>query len=74
MTEHDTAFDGDAVSRADRDFLTSLGDHPLVQDSLYGVPCPPCPAPASLGDIKAESEAQHAARERAFAEASTGCW
>jgi len=49
MNEHHTteaspdAFDGDAISRADRDFLARLGDHPLVRHPLYGVPCPPTP-------------------------------
>ena len=49
MNEHRTpeasphAFDGDAISRADREFLARLGDHPLVRHPLYGVPCPPTP-------------------------------
>jgi hypothetical protein len=33
-------FDGDAISRADRDFLARLGDHPLVRNPLYSVPSP----------------------------------
>jgi hypothetical protein len=37
------AFDGDAISRADREFLASLGDHPLARDPLYSVPPPPRP-------------------------------
>ena len=37
------AFDGDAVSKADREFLVSLNDHPLMQHSLYSVPPPPRP-------------------------------
>ena len=42
MNEHiPNTFDGDAISRADREFLASLGDHPLVRHPLYGVPCPP---------------------------------
>jgi hypothetical protein len=49
MNEHRTAeadpnsFDGDAISRADREFLASLGDHPLVRHPLYSVPPPPRP-------------------------------
>jgi hypothetical protein len=34
---------GDAISRADREFLASLGDHPLVRNPRYGAPCPPVP-------------------------------
>jgi hypothetical protein len=34
-------FDGEAISRADRDFLASLSDHPLARHPLYSVPCPP---------------------------------
>ena len=36
-------FDGDAISRADREFLASLGDHPLMRNPLYSVPPPPRP-------------------------------
>ena len=49
MNEHSTpkagpnTFDGDAISRADREFLASLGDHPLVHHPLYSVPPPPRP-------------------------------
>jgi len=39
---HNT-FDGDAISRADREFLASLGDHPLMRHPLYSVPPPPRP-------------------------------
>src|SRR5262245_25870538 len=39
----DEIFDGDAISRADREFLASLGDHPLKQNPLYGAPRPPVP-------------------------------
>ena len=31
-------FDGDAISRADRKFLASLSDHPLMREPLYSVP------------------------------------
>jgi hypothetical protein len=37
------AFDGDAVSRADREFLDSLNNHPLIRHPLYSVPPPPRP-------------------------------
>jgi hypothetical protein len=37
------AFDGDAISQADREFLASLSDHPLARDPLYSVPPPPRP-------------------------------
>jgi hypothetical protein len=49
MNEHGTpesnrnTFDGDAISRADREFLASLGDHPLVRHPLYSVQPPPRP-------------------------------
>src|SRR5262245_55055269 len=37
------SFDGDAVSRADREFLASLSNHPLMRHPLYSVPPPPLP-------------------------------
>jgi hypothetical protein len=37
-----TAFDGEAISRADREFLAKLGDHPLMCNPLYSAP-PPSP-------------------------------
>ena len=40
MTE---PFDGDAIARADSEFLDSLSDHPLARRPLYGAPCPPQP-------------------------------
>ena len=49
MSEHHTLkanrnpFDGDAISRADREFLASLGDHLLARHPLYSVPPPPRP-------------------------------
>ena len=36
-------FDGDAISRADREFLASLADHPLARHPLYSVQPPPRP-------------------------------
>jgi hypothetical protein len=47
MNDHSAAeaglntFDGDTISRADREFLASLSDHPLARDPLYSVPPPP---------------------------------
>src|SRR6516164_8802372 len=38
-----TAFDGEAISRADREFLAKLGDHPLMRNPLYSVLEPPLP-------------------------------
>src|SRR5262249_1249769 len=35
------AFDGEAIARADREFLASLSHHPLARHPLYSVPCPP---------------------------------
>jgi hypothetical protein len=49
MNEHSSpkadpnTFDGDAISRADREFLASLSDHPLARHPLYSVPPPPRP-------------------------------
>jgi hypothetical protein len=49
MNEHSApkanpnTFDGDAISRADREFLVSLSDHPLVRHPLYSVLPPPRP-------------------------------
>ena len=46
MNEHSTpaanhnTFDGEAISRADREFLKSLSDHPLARHPLYSVPPP----------------------------------
>jgi hypothetical protein len=67
MNEHHTpeaspdAFDGDTISRADREFLASLGDHPLVWHPLYGVPCPPRP---DFNNLRSEEDREVA--ERAF--------
>jgi hypothetical protein len=36
-------FDGDAISQADREFLVSLDDHPLMRHPRYSVPPPPRP-------------------------------
>ena len=53
------SFDGEAIARADREFLDSLGDHPLVQHPLYGVPCPP---PLDFGPFNPKDPVQMAAR------------
>src|SRR5262249_37757870 len=42
-------FDGEAISQADREFLVSLGDHPLTRHPLYGVPCSPRPSQPDSG-------------------------
>jgi hypothetical protein len=51
-------FDGEAISRADREFLTRLGDHPLLRNPLYSVPPPPLPDYAALGSLAAVEAAQ----------------
>jgi Family of unknown function (DUF5906) len=64
MNEHCTPeaspdmFDGNAISRADREFLAGLGDHPLVRNPLYGAPCPPQP---DFGAFDPTDPAQNAA-------------
>jgi hypothetical protein len=55
-------FDGEAISQADKEFLVSLGDHPLTRHPLYGVSCPPRPS-------QPDSDAQQAAQKAAFATA-----
>jgi hypothetical protein len=59
MNEH-CVFDGNAISRADREFLASLGDHPLARHPLYSVPPPPRPdyeGCATIADRQAAQEA-----------------
>src|SRR6516162_7941507 len=58
-------FDGDAISRADREFLASLSDHPLARHPLYSVP------PPALSDYKAlpAGLAVEAAQKASFAAA-----
>src|SRR6516162_1032274 len=53
-------FDGDAISRADREFLASLSDHPLAQHPLYSVPPPPRPDYAGCMTIADRQAAQQA--------------
>ena len=66
MNEHCTpeanrnTFDGDAISRADREFLASLSDHPLVRHPLYSVPPPPRPNYDGCTTIDERAEAQRA--------------
>jgi hypothetical protein len=66
MNEHRTpeddpnTFDGDAISRADREFLASLGDHPLVRNPLYSVPPPPRPNYDGCTTVAERAEAQKA--------------
>ena len=38
-----SAFDGEAISKADREFLDSLNNHPLMRHPLYRAPPPPRP-------------------------------
>jgi hypothetical protein len=38
-----SAFDGEAISKADREFLDGLSNHPLMRHPLYSVPPPPRP-------------------------------
>src|SRR4051812_46904223 len=61
MTEHKIdAFDGHAVSRADREFLASLGNHPLARHPLYSVAPPPRPDYRGCTTIDQRAEAQRA--------------
>ena len=53
-------FDGDAISRADQEFLASLGDHPLARHPLYSVPPPPRPDYDGCTTIDERAEAQKA--------------
>ena len=53
-------FDGDAISQADREFLTSLSDHPLMRHPLYSVPPPPRPNYAGYSTVDERTEVQQA--------------
>jgi hypothetical protein len=63
------AFDGEAISRADREFLAKLNDHPLIHNPLYSAPPPSsllsdyvaAPAAASAAAIEAAEHARFAA-------------
>ena len=61
-------FDGDAISRADREFLASLGEHPFKRDPRYGTPCPPRP---NFGPFNATDPVQTAARLKHFEDVVT---
>ena len=54
------AFDGEAISRADREFLARLGDRPLLHNPLYSAPLPPLPDYAALTSAAAVEVAQKA--------------
>jgi hypothetical protein len=58
MSPH--AFDGEAISRADREFLMRLGDHLLLHNPLYSAPPPPLPDYAALASAAAVEAAQKA--------------
>ena len=53
-------FDGEAISRADREFLARLGDRPLLHNPLYSAPLPPLPDYAALTSAAAVEVAQKA--------------
>src|SRR5262249_15183801 len=53
-------FDGEAISRADREFLSSLDDHPLARHPLYSVPPPPRPDYAGCTTVAERAAAQKA--------------
>jgi hypothetical protein len=61
----DNIFDGDAISRADREFLNSLGNHLLKQNPRYGTPCPPLP---DFGPFNGKDPVQIEARQVFFAD------
>ena len=63
------AFDGDAISRVDREVLAGLSDHPLARHPLYSVPPPPRPNYEGCITIDERAEAQ-----RACFLPSIGCW
>src|SRR6516165_87234 len=58
-------FDGEAISRADREFLAKLSDHPLMRNPLYSVPPPPLPDYAALA-LTASAAAITAAENARF--------
>ena len=67
----DEGFDGEAISRADREFLASLDEHPLRRNPLYGTPCPPQP---DFGPFDPKDKDQTAERLSSSRASSTGCW
>ena len=64
------AFDGDAISRADREFLASLGDHPLA--ATRSTACRRRRGPITRGAPRSPTERRR--REHAFRPPSNGCW
>jgi hypothetical protein len=56
-------FDGDAISRADREFLASLDEHPYKQNPLYRASYPPQP---NFGPFDPKDPAQTAERFKFF--------
>jgi len=60
-----TAFDGEAISRADREFLAKLGDHPLMRNPLYSVPPPSALLSSYAATLASASTAAIAAAENA---------
>jgi hypothetical protein len=59
-------FDGDAISRADREFLASLSNHPLVRHPH------PRRGPSTTGAPRSTKERGRS--KRAFRPPSIGCW
>ena len=55
-----TNFDGAAVSKADRDFLESLNNHPLMQHPLYSAPPPARPDYAGCATVADRTQRQKA--------------
>jgi hypothetical protein len=53
-------FDGGAISKADREFLASLSDHPLARHPLYSVPPPALPDYSTLPAGRAVETARKA--------------
>jgi hypothetical protein len=60
----DESLDGEAISRADREFLASLDEHPLRWNPLYGTPCPLQP---DFGPFDPKDKDQTAERLNFFA-------
>jgi hypothetical protein len=56
----DHCFDGEAISRADRELLASLGDTALMRHPLYSVPPPPRPNYDGCTTIDERAEVQKA--------------
>jgi hypothetical protein len=51
-------FDGEAIARAEREFLASLADHPFKRHPLFGAPRPPQPDFGELSTDKDERAEQ----------------